>query len=67
MDSGSDIAFPRGFAGKDMQRSQLHDSGPGRPRLMSSREGGMLTKTGETVGYTPGNARSKSLLFCGLL
>jgi hypothetical protein len=67
MASGDDDTPPRGFAGKEIQRSQLHDSGPGRPRLMSSREGGMLIKTGETVGYTPGNARSRSLLFCGLL
>ena len=62
-DSGDDGTPPRGFAGKEMQRSQLHDSAPGRPRLTSSLEGGMLTRTGETVGYTPGNARSRSLLF----
>lgn len=53
-DSGDDEeeeeVLPKGFAGKEMHRSQLHDSGPGRPRLTSSREGGMLTKTGETVG-----------------
>ena len=67
IDSGDDTVLPKGFAGKEMQRSQLHDSGPGRPRLTSSLEGGMLTKTGETVGYTPGKARRRSLLFCGLL
>lgn len=50
-DSGDDDGeLPRGFAGNDIQRSQLHDSGPGRPRFTSSREGGMLTSTGETVG-----------------
>lgn len=49
-DSGDETMLPKGFAGKEMQRSQLQDSGPGRPRLTSSREGGMLTRTGETVG-----------------
>ena len=50
-DSGEDEGeLPIGFAGKEIQRSQLQDSGPGRPRLTSSREGGMLTSTGETVG-----------------
>ena len=50
-DSGDDDGeLPTAFAGKEMQRSQLQDSGPGRPRLTSSREGGMLTRTGETVG-----------------
>lgn len=50
-DSGDDDGeLPIGFAGNEIQRSQLQDSGPGRPRLTSSREGGMLTRTGETVG-----------------
>jgi hypothetical protein len=66
-DSGDDAALPIGLAGKEMQRSQLQTSAPGRPRLTSSRDGGMLTRTGETVGYTPGNARKRSLLFWGLV
>lgn len=37
-------------AGKDMQRSQCHSSGPGWPASQSSREGGRLTRTGDTVG-----------------
>ena len=49
-DEGEPSPPPIGFAGNEMQRSQLQDSGPGRPRLRSSREGGMLTSTGETVG-----------------
>lgn len=37
-------------AGKEMHTSQLHTSAPGLPITRSSREGGRLTSTGETVG-----------------